>query len=92
MKLKSNDRIVVLKDDKGGATIVMNELYYNIKMQDHLTTTGSYNKLRRNPISKVIKEVNKVIKDFNLVERMKKRLTPIYLRTPRIHGLPKIQK
>jgi hypothetical protein len=73
--LRNNENIVILKADKGGATVVMNTMDYNTKMIEHLTTTGSYKKL-----------------DNNLDERMKKRLTPSFLITPRIYGLPKMHK
>ena len=65
---------------------------YNTKMIEHLTTTGSYKNLDNNQISKVVKEVKKAIKSSNLDERIKKRLTPNCLITPRIYGLPKIHK
>jgi hypothetical protein len=58
--LRNNENIVILKADKGGATVVMNRIDYNTKMIEHLTTTGSYKKLNNNPISKIIKEVKKV--------------------------------
>jgi hypothetical protein len=77
---------------KEGPQLFMNKADYNNKMKEHLTTTGSYKKLSSNPISKVIKEVKKVIKDSNLDEMTKKRLTPSCLITPRIYGLPKIHK
>jgi hypothetical protein len=90
--LRNNENIVILKADKGGATVVMNKTDYNNKMMEHLTTTGSYKKLDNNPISMVIKEVKKAIKVSNLDEWMKKRLTPSCQITPRIYGLPKIHK
>ena len=61
-------------------------------MIDHLTTSGSYKKLNKNPISKIIREVKRTIKNSNLDERIKKRLTPNREITPRIYGLPKIHK
>jgi hypothetical protein len=79
--LRNNENIVILKADKGGATVVMNRIDYNSKMKEHLTNTGSYKKLENNPISKVIKEVKKAIKSSNLDETMKKRLTPSCLIT-----------
>jgi hypothetical protein len=83
---------VILKADKGGATIVMKIMDYNTKIIEHLTTTRSYKKLDNNPISKVIKEAKKAIKVSNLDEMTKKRLTPKCLITPRIYGLLKIHK
>ena len=39
--LRNNENIVILKADKGGATVVMNKIDYNTKMMEHLTTIGS---------------------------------------------------
>jgi hypothetical protein len=82
----------VLKADKGGATVVMNKMDYNTKMKEHLTTSGIYNNISNNPIYKVTKEVKKVITDYNLDEMINKRLTPCFLITPIIYGLPNIHK
>ena len=47
-----------------------------MKMIEHLTTSGSYRKIGFNPISKVIREVKKAIKKYNLDDILKKRLIP----------------
>lgn len=92
MNLRNNDGIVVLKADKGGAMVIMNKIDYNTKMIEHLTTSGSYKKLSNNPISKVIKEVKKVIKESNLDERTKEGLILSCQITPKIYGPSKIHK
>ena len=48
--LRCNDKIVILKANKGGATVVMEKEEYNNKMRDHLHNIGSYKKLNKNPI------------------------------------------
>ena len=58
----------------------------------HLTTSGSYRKLNKNPISKIIREVKRTIKNSNLDETINKCLTPNHEITPRIYGLQKIHK
>jgi hypothetical protein len=83
---------VILKADKGGATVLMNLNDYNKKMKEHLSQSGSYRKLNCNPIKKIIKQVKNAINNSNLDERTKKRLTPSNEITPRIYGLPKIHK
>lgn len=52
--LRNNDKIVVLKVDKGGATVVLNKEDYIHKMNEHLNC-GSYRRVSSNPIPKVIK-------------------------------------
>ena len=90
--LRNNEDIIIVKADKGGATVIMDKSEYNLKTVHHLTTSGSYRKLERNPISKVIREVKKAINSSNLDDKLKKRLTPSQEITPRIYGLPKIHK
>jgi hypothetical protein len=62
----------ILRADKGGATVVKNQVDYNTKMIDHLSQCGSYRKLSGNPITKIMKEVKRAIKNSNLDERLKK--------------------
>jgi len=90
--LRNNNDIVILKADKGGATIIMNYEDYVSKMKDHLYNSGSYKKLEENPISKITRLVKKAIKDTNLDDKLKKRLTPDNEITPRIYGAPKVHK
>lgn len=62
--LRNNDNIFSLKVDKYGATVVMDKNDSNSKMRYHLYNSGSYNKLHRNCISIVIKEVRHAIKEL----------------------------
>jgi hypothetical protein len=75
--LKDNTNLVILKADKGGATVIMNSEDYKTKMIEHLMLSGSYKRLVGNPIAKITREVKKVIKDSNLDELTKKRLLPV---------------
>jgi len=59
--LRNKNDIVILKVDKGGATIVMNHEDYINKMKD-LCNSGSYKTLEKNPISKITRLVKKAIK------------------------------
>lgn len=88
--LWNNDNIVVLKADKGGVVVILDKLDYICKMNEHLSC-GSYKNLSTNPISKIMREVQKAISHSNLNEKLKKRLNP-YETIPRIYGLPKIHK
>jgi predicted GIY-YIG superfamily endonuclease len=89
--LRNNTNLIILKADKGGATVIMNKEDYITKMNEHLSC-GSYIKIPKNPIKKIIKEVKKTINSSNLDEKTKKRLLPTNEITPRIYGLPKIHK
>lgn len=88
--LRDNNDNVILKADKGSVAVVMNDGEYINKMKDHLYNSGSYKKLEKNPISKITRFVKKAIKEANLDEKLKKRLTPDSEITPRIYDPPKI--
>lgn len=90
--LGNNKDIVILKADKGGATVIMNYEDYVNKMKDHLYNSGSYKKLEKNLISKITNLVKKAIKETNLDDKLKKRLTTNSEITPRIYRAPKIHK
>ena len=77
--LRSNEDIVIVKVNKGGATVVMDKSQHNFKMIEHLTTSGSYRKLGCNTIAKVIREVKEAIKNSNLDDSLKKCLTPSFI-------------
>ena len=51
--LRCNHKVVTLKANKGGATVVMDKEEYNNKMRDHLHNSGSYEKLNENPYPKL---------------------------------------
>jgi hypothetical protein len=40
--LKNNENLVIIKADKGGATVLMNHNDYKKKMIEHLSESGSY--------------------------------------------------
>jgi hypothetical protein len=64
--------LAILRDDKGGATIVMNQEDYNKRMIENLSQCGSYNKLPSNPIVKIMKEFKIAIKNSSLDYIIKK--------------------
>ena len=72
--------------------MVMDKGKYINKMRDHLYNSGSYKKLTENPISKVIRMVNRAMKEANLDDKVKKCLSLDSEITPRIYGAPKIHK
>ena len=90
--LRINENLVILREDKGGATVLLDQNDYNTKMIEHLSQSGSYRKLPSNPIKNIIKDVKKAINNSKLDERTKKRLNPQNEITPRIYNLPKIHK
>ena len=68
----------------------MNTENYNEKMLDHLTNSGCYIKLKKNPIRKISKNVNNLIKMSK--EHNTKNLIETNPYIPRISEAPKIHK
>lgn len=90
--LNNNNDIIVLKTDKGGATVILKREDYWNKMLDHLCNSGSYRKLAKNPLKKISKTVALVIKSSSTVSSLSKKLIESNPLTRRIYGLPKIHK
>ena len=68
----------------------MNTTDYNEKMIDHLTNSGCYTKLNKNPLNKISKNIHNLIKLSK--EHNIKNLLENNPYTPRIYGAPKIHK
>ena len=90
--LNQNQDIVVLKADKGGATVILNKDDYCKKMLDHLHNSGSYKKLLKYPLKKISRMVALAIKSSSSVGSLCHKLIESSPLTPRIYGLPKIHK
>lgn len=90
--LNRNQDIVVLKYDKGGAVVILDKVDYREKMLDHLTKSGSYRKLDKNPLKNISKTVALAIKSNNTISSFSHNLIESSPITPRIYGLPKIHK
>ena len=94
-KLREDDSIVILPADKGNATVVMNREDYDRKMADILDG-GDYAVVKTNPIPKLEKKVNELLKELWVKEEINKtgydRLRNTYSATPQLYGVPKIHK
>ena len=90
-ELKKDENIVILKADKGNATVVMNATEYNDKINCLLRDSSVYSKLSKksNPVSKNV---------WNLFKNQKiTKAKYHFLRCskdviPRFYGLPNIHK
>ena len=71
--LKTNNKIMIMKEDKGNTTIVMDTCDHLAKMEEHLALGGSYKNLTKDPSTRIIKEVKKAIDDSMLNEEQKRR-------------------
>jgi hypothetical protein len=90
-RLNDNPDIIVLKADKGNATVIMNTSDYDSKILD-LLSSSTYKPLAKNPINTITNLVTKAIKSSSLDPNIQKCLIPHNPQTPRIYGQPKIHK
>lgn len=89
---RENTDIVLLKADKGGAIVILDKSDYVNKMIDHLSNSGCYVKLKKNPLKYVPKVVAATIKSNLSLSPLSRKLIESNPLTPRIYGLPKIHK
>jgi len=83
--------IIILKDDKRNATVVMNTYEYESKLID-LLSSFSYKPLSKNPINSITNLVTKSIKYSSLDPSVHKHLILHKTKTPNIYGKPKFHK
>ena len=90
--MNKNSNIVILKEDKGGAAVILDKEDYWKKMLDHLNNSGSYRKLDKNPLKKISRSVSLAIRSSSTIGFFSHKLIESNPITPRIYGLPKIHK
>ena len=93
--LREDKNIVILPADKGNATVVLNRVDYEAKMEN-LLKDSAYKEVTRNPTSRVEAKVSTALKECERKGHItgKKRLTLAHQSSssPQIYGLPKIHK
>jgi len=57
--LRKNKNIVILNVDKGNATVIMNIIDYDNKMEEHLNKSGCYKIISKDPSEKIMHKVIK---------------------------------
>jgi len=94
-KLKSDKNIVICKADKGNATVIMNRVDYEQKIQTLLNDT-CYSIVQQDPTSnlgKAVKEFCKKLIQNNEIEKtFQSSLIVTNIYCPIFYGLPKIHK
>ncbi|XP_065213372.1 uncharacterized protein LOC135840674 [Planococcus citri] len=91
-ELTKNKDIIVTRADKGNATVIMNKVDYNNKIQQ-LLNDQTYQKAKRNPTTRFENATKKLINESTSIDaKTKKWITPQDSRVPKLYGLPKIHK
>ncbi|GJQ75525.1 hypothetical protein Trydic_g17611 [Trypoxylus dichotomus] len=89
--IRRNQNLIVVRADKGNATVVMDRQDYNMKIQ-MLLDTDHYKKLSKDPTMKVEKQTRDAIKESSIPKEEQRRLLPSESRPPRLYRLAKIHK
>ncbi|XP_074114118.1 uncharacterized protein LOC141537171 [Cotesia typhae] len=94
--LKEHDHVIVMRSDKGGATVVMNRDEYYLAMSEMLSDQTIYKKSKTDPTSKYQMKINKLVKrlveDEVIDDWMGKSLKTVNGLPPRLYGLRKVHK
>jgi hypothetical protein len=88
--LRKRDDIVILKADKGNATVVLDLQDYKQKAHVILDDPSNYERLSRDPTAKVERELNRQL--LQCSSKARKRLGSSDGICPRFYGLPKLHK
>ena len=97
-QLKEDKDIVILKDDKGNCTVIMDRPDYDQKINALLSDNDIYSKLviKRNPLNNITKDVNDFVCQLLLDNKIKQDkyywLHCSKAVMPRFYGLPKIHR
>ena len=94
-QLRSNPNILVLKADKGNATVVMNSEEYVSKVRTLLADTNVYKPVPYNPTARVTRHIRAMINEHQDVfteDDYNRLYRPKPVQPPKLYGLPKIHK
>ena len=89
--LRNNQDIVVLRADKGNATVILNTETYNRKIEE-LLIEPTYKLLKRNPTERFSNKTKELVKKSSIPENMHWMVLSKAPKTPTFYGLPKIHK
>jgi hypothetical protein len=89
--LRNNKEVVILKADKGNATVIMNTVDYKRQM-DQVIQSDDYVRLNKDPTSKFEKRLTDCLDKAPIEAKLKKELVPKESVIPKAYGLPKIHK
>lgn len=93
IKSLKSKKCVYLKADKGNKLVILNKDDYENRMLK-VIENNNYREIKRNPLPKMVKESNEVIKGISTVFgfRQKRKLLVSNPKVPLIYCLPKIHK
>lgn len=98
--LRTNERIVITRPDKGTAVCILDREDYVSKMNAILSDQSKFSKLgpaetcdkTASHEKRFCKDLNKIVKDGRLPKCVADEIKPVGSQRPRLYGLPKIHK
>ncbi|XP_043939158.1 uncharacterized protein LOC122811399 [Protopterus annectens] len=95
-ELKQNENLRVMHPDKGGGTVLMDNICYESKMRDSLHDTSKYSKASINEVNIAKSEIHLMLQDLLLDGSISKEqynfLFNQHPRVPTVFGIPKVHK
>lgn len=88
---RQNKEVVVLRADKGNATVRLNKSEYQAKLNG-LLDKPAYQKISKDPTGKIERKVNSLVKPASLPLEVQKLIVLHSFQPLRFYGLPKIHK
>ena len=92
--LTDDESIIIKEADKGGATVIMNKLFYQRKIEDMLSNQEFYERLDNNPHKPIMATYKKLLHKYetNITKKEFEYLTVYETKPSNFYGLPKIHK
>ena len=90
--LTDDESIIIKEADKGGATVIMNKLFYQRKIEDMLSNQEFYERLDNNPHKPIMATYKKLLHkcETNITKKEFEYLTVFETKPSNFYGLPKI--
>lgn len=92
----TKDKLRILPADKGNATVILSNQQYIDKVTDHISSSGAYTKLTKDPTDSLTRKLDILLK--SLITRrlintsVKSACRVLHPRAPQLYGKPKIHK
>ena len=96
LRLKQEDNILILPADKGRATVLLDKIDYEHKIEQMLADSTTYLRLQKDPTTKYKNKLTKLLKNLKdnnkITIQQWKYMYPTSEDPPKFYGLPKIHK
>ena len=90
----SDESIIIKESDKGGATVIMDKIFYQNEIEKLLSNQDYYTKLEKSPHKDIMKNYTKYLQKYEgtLTQKEFEYLSNFEKKESNFYGLPKIHK